>query len=157
MADDLKTEFQDRLKKINTGMLQAGDRFLPMSHSIIEGDPNLWFITAKGTPMADAAAQGADATYLVCSDGKGLYADITGTLTLSDDAAKLDEVWGVIASSWFEDGKADPDLQLVRYAPKSAEVWVTEGGAIGFLYQIAKAKITDEKPDLGQHGTITLA
>ncbi|WBU61473.1 pyridoxamine 5'-phosphate oxidase family protein [Paracoccus albus] len=156
MSDDLKTEFHDRLKKINTGMLEVDGRFLPMSHSMIDGDPNLWFITAKDTPMAKAAAQGADANYLVCSDGKGLYADVSGKLTLSDDAEKLDEIWGVIASSWFEGGKADPDLQLVRYAPSKAEVWVTEGGALGFLYQIARSKLTDQKPDLGQHGTVSL-
>lgn len=157
MSDDLKPEFQKRLEKINTGMLQVGDRFLPMSHSLIEGDPSLWFITAKGTPMADAAAKGAAANYLICSDGKGLFADLHGTLSLSDDAAVLDEIWGVIASAWFEGGKADPDLQLVRYAPEKAEVWMTEGGALGFLYQIAKAKLTDEKPDEGLHGTVTFA
>lgn len=157
MSADLKTEFHERLKKINTGMLEANGRFLPMSHSVIEGDPNLWFITAKGTPMAEAAAKGSEANYLICSDGKGLYADITGTLSLSDDPAKLEEVWGMIASSWFEGGKADPDLQLVSYAPSKAEVWVTEGGTLGFLYQIAKSKLTDDKPDLGEHGTVTFA
>jgi general stress protein 26 len=154
MSDDLMTEFLDRLKKINTGMLQVGGRFLPMSHSLIEGDPNLWFITAKNTPMAEAAAKGGEANYLICSDGKGLYADIRGRLSLSDDAAKLDEIWGIIAAAWFEGGKTDPDLQLVRYAPQHAEVWVTEGGTLGFLYQIAKAKLTDAKPDLGLHGTV---
>lgn len=154
MTEELKTEFHDRLKKINTGMLEVGGRFLPMSHSVTEGDPNLWFITAKNTPMAEAAAKGGEANYLICSDGKGLYADIHGTLALSDDAAKLEEIWSIVADAWFEGGKTDPDLQLVRYTPHKAEVWVTEGGTLGFLYQIAKAKMTDAKPDLGQHGTV---
>lgn len=157
MSDDLRTEFYDRLKKINTGMLEVEGRFLPMSHSMIDGDPNLWFITAKGTAMADAAAKGAAARYVVSSDGKGLYAEVEGTLALSDDAAKLDEIWGIVASAWFEGGKSDPDLQLIRYTPQKAEVWVTTGGALGFLYQIGRAKITDEKPDLGQHGTVHFA
>lgn len=157
MSDDLKSEFQKRLGKAHAGMLQVGDRFLPMSHSLVEGDPSLWFITAKNTAVAKAAAAGEKANYLVCSDAKGVYADIHGTLSLSDEAAVLDEIWGVIASAWFEGGKADPDLQLVRYAPEKAEVWLTEGGAIGFLYQIAKAKLTDEKPDEGLHGTVTFA
>ncbi|MFD1796445.1 general stress protein [Paracoccus aurantiacus] len=157
MSDDLKTEFRDRIEDVRTGMLEVDGRFVPMSHSVVEDDPHLWFITAKDTPMAKAAAQGVAARYLICSDGKGIYADIEGDMVVSDDREKLDQVWGVVASSWFEDGKQDPDLQLVRYTPKSAEVWVTEGGAVGFLYQVAKAKVTGEKPDLGSHGSVTFA
>ncbi|MGV0877638.1 hypothetical protein V6767_10870 [Martelella sp. FLE1502] len=31
-----------------------------------------------------------------------------------------------------------------------AEVWATKG-SIGFAIQIAKAKVTDEEPDMGDH------
>ncbi|SDD61236.1 Pyridoxamine 5'-phosphate oxidase like [Paracoccus isoporae] len=157
MSDDPKTEFRDRLESIRTGMLEVDGRFLPMSHNVIEGDPKLWFITARETPMARAAAQGARARYLICSDGKGLYADIDGVLAVSNDEAKLDEIWNIVASSWFEDGKRDPDLLLVSYTPGEAETWMTEGGALGFLYQIAKAQVSDDKPDLGTHTTLNLA
>ena len=34
-----------------------------------------------------------------------------------------------------------------------AEVWTT-GGSISFLYEIGKANMTDQKPDLGEHGTL---
>ncbi|WBU57635.1 pyridoxamine 5'-phosphate oxidase family protein [Paracoccus sediminicola] len=156
MSDDVKTEFRDRLEKVRTGMLEVDGRFLPMSHNLIENDPHFWFITAKETPMAKAAAQSAQARYTICSDGKGLYADIQGALELSNDQEKLDEVWSVIASSWFEEGKQDPDLQLVRYTPAKAEVWLTDSGAIGFLYEVAKANITGDQPDMGTHTSITL-
>ncbi|WBU51836.1 pyridoxamine 5'-phosphate oxidase family protein [Paracoccus sp. SCSIO 75233] len=157
MTQEIKTEFRDRLESIRTGMLEVDGRFLPMSHNMIDGDPDLWFITAKDTPMAKAAAgQGVQARYMICSDGKGLYADIEGELSLSDDKEKLDAVWGMVASSWFEEGKEDPDLQLVRYTPNKAEIWVTEGGALGFLYEVAKSKVTGKQPDLGTHTSITL-
>ena len=35
-----------------------------------------------------------------------------------------------------------------------AEVWAT-GGTLSFLYQIAKSKVTGEKPDMGEHFTLS--
>ncbi|MDO5528248.1 MAG: pyridoxamine 5'-phosphate oxidase family protein [Paracoccus sp. (in: a-proteobacteria)] len=156
MSDDRKEEFYKRLGDTRTGMLEAEGRFLPMSPNMIEDDPNIWFITADGTPMADAAAKTAPAKFIVSNDDKGLYADIDGTLHLSEDKEKLDEVWGLIASSWFEDGKRDEDVQLVRFAPKKAEIWMTEGGAFKFFYQVARAQVTGKKPDMGEHFSLTL-
>jgi hypothetical protein len=36
-----------------------------------------------------------------------------------------------------------------------AEVWAT-GGSLTFLFQIAKSKVTGDKPDMGEHYTLTL-
>jgi hypothetical protein len=44
-------------------------------------------------------------------------------------------------------------VQLVRMDLKQAEVWLT-GGSLSFLYEIAKANVTKQVPDAGEHGTI---
>lgn len=152
-----RDEFWDRLEDINAGMLGHAEdwRFLPMSHYADEETDSLWFITARGTDLVKALQAGPkDGAYLVSDAGEGLYASMHGTLSLSDDAAKLDELWNAIADSWFQDGQRDPDVQLVRMALKDAEFWTT-GGSLSFLYQIAKSKVTGEEPDLGDHGKIS--
>ncbi|WCR09898.1 pyridoxamine 5'-phosphate oxidase family protein [Paracoccus stylophorae] len=154
--NEMRARFWDRLGDINAGMLGLAEdmRLVPMSHYADRDESALWFITAKQTELAEAAAQGARPALHVVSDGdEGLYARIEGELALSDDRDKLDELWNAVASSWFEDGKRDDDVQLMRFTPSSAEIWVT-GGSVGFLYQIAKSKITGDKPDMGEHLTI---
>jgi len=42
---------------------------------------------------------------------------------------------------------------LIRFDLTEAEVWAT-GGSLKFLYEVAKAHLTDSKPDMGDHGTI---
>lgn len=157
--DDRTEEFWDRLEDINAGMLGVAPemRFMPMSHNVDDDDPAnvLWFITAKGTDLTQSLTGGAqDGVYIVSDGGKALYARINGRLSLSDDRAKLDELWNAVAASWFEDGKQDEDVQLVRMDLTEAEVWAT-GGTLSFLYQIAKSKVTGEKPDMGDHFTLT--
>lgn len=147
---DDREEFWDRLEDVRTGMLETGGRFVPMSHSLEPEDGKLWFLTAKDTPMAKAAAAGAEARYVVSSDAEGIYASVKGRLMVSNDRAILDEVWSAMAAQWFEQGKEDPDLALIALTPAAAEVWLGPESGLQFLMQMAKAKLTGDEPDLGR-------
>lgn len=152
MSDEQK-EFWDRLAKVRAGMtgLAEDQRFLPMSHHADAETGRLWFISAKGQHLVEAATNApCPAIHIVSDSGAGLYATIKGTLSLSHDEAKLDEIWGVIAASWFEDGRRDPDIALLEFTPTEAEAWLTPGG-VGFLFSLAKSKMTGEQPDMGDH------
>lgn len=157
MADNLKKEFLDRLEDTRVGMLSAGAaRAVPMSHYFDDDDPKstLWFITAKQTDLSIAAGSGTPGTFIVSSTDEALHARIEGTLSVSHDTEQLDKIWNKIAQAWFEGGQQDPDIQLLRFDPSEAEVWLT-GGSMKFLYEIAKAHLTDSRPDMGDHAVIT--
>lgn len=155
MSDSQREEFWDRLEDVRAGMLEVDGAFLPMSHNLEPEDGNIWFITARGTAMEKAAGKGAETRYVVSSTGQGLYAEIRGRLEISQDREKLDEVWSTVAATWFEDGKQDPDLVLMRLIPSSAEVWLGPESGLAFLYEMAKAKITGEKPDYGDQFSLS--
>lgn len=151
MAD--QATFWKRLEDVNAGMLGCAPdwKLVPMSHYADPDGSALWFITADGTDLAQSVAAGPQrAVHCVSSSNEHLYARIEGQLSLSTDRQKLDEIWNAVASSWFEDGKQDDDLRLLKLSMTGAEVWATTGSA-GFLYQIGKAKLTGAKPDLGDH------
>ncbi len=154
MSDSLKSEFWDRLDDTRAGMLATdGGRAVPMSHYVDRDANALWFITANGTELAQVAQSGAAAEFTVSSANESLYARIDGAVQAVTDPAKLDELWSAVAAAWFEDGRKDDDIQLVRMDLAEAEVWVT-GGSLSFLYEIAKANVGKEKPDMGEHGVI---
>jgi general stress protein 26 len=147
MSTSLTKEFWDRAGNVNAGML-SGDGLTPrpMSHNLRDGDDALWFITAKQTDVAQAAAKGARAQHiLACSHGQ-IYAAIDGKLTIETSEAILEAVW-------FEDGRDDDDVCLVRFTPSKAEIWATDGTAKA-LYSFAKASLSDETPNMGQHGVL---
>ena len=154
---EMSDKFWKRLDDVNSGMLGTADeaRLVPMSHYADRENRVLWFIAARGTQLvADVEAGSKPAIHVVSEGGEGLYARVHGRLSLSNDQAKLEELMGVVASSWFEEGEKDPDAQLLRMDLTEAEVWATQG-SLGFLYQIAKAKVTGTKPDVGDHFTLT--
>jgi general stress protein 26 len=159
MTKTLNTDdFWNRLDNVNAGMLTLGTaRAIPMSHYADRRGKALWFISAQGTSAVKALATGpAPAQYQIASGDGQIYARIDGEASLSSDTEKLDELWTAVADSWFEEGRRDDDVRLIRVALTEAEVWTTPG-KIGFLYEIAKAQVSDDKPDMGEHGKLTFA
>ncbi len=83
------------------------------------------------------------------------HAAAQGTICRSTDRDALDDVWSFVADAWFEGGQHDPDVRLLKFTPVTGELSVTPISGIKFLYEMAKANLTDDKPDTGQQGAIT--
>lgn len=152
---EYREEFWDRIEDIRTGMLLVEERFVPMTLKTEPEDGHIWFLTAKQTAPGKAALAGDTTRLVVANDSKGAYADIKGKLSVSDDRAKLDEVWSPMAKAWFDQGKDDPDLLLVRLTPATAEVWLGPESGLQGIVAMVKARFGNETDDMGEHFTLT--
>ncbi|WP_199672020.1 pyridoxamine 5'-phosphate oxidase family protein [Pseudooceanicola sediminis] len=154
-ADKMTEQFWTRMDKVRAGMLHTtDDRIVPMTAYPDPDEGALWFITAEGTDAHQAAKSNHTTTFIVSDASAKIYARVHGQLSAVTNPEKLDEIWSPIAGAWFKDGREDSSVRLLRLIPTKAEVWLTDGGA-GFLYEIAKAKLSDATPDAGDHGVIT--
>lgn len=152
-AHSLADTFWTRAKELKTIMLELDGRSVPMTPYADRNEGVIWFITAEGTE-AYTSAKGSGRARVIASDMSAkIFADIRGSLTVADNPDKLDELWSPVAAMWFEDGREDDDVRLLAFRPTEGEVWATDGAA-GFIYEVAKSHITDETPDLGDHGRV---
>lgn len=161
MNDTDIATFWDRLSDINAGLLGTNNgaaRMVPMSHQVLAGDPTIWFITARDTDLAEAVEHGpTPASFVVAEGGSGLYAIISGALAQNKDAALRDTLWSTVADSWFKGGKSDPDVCIIGLSPATAEVWLTPTSGLSFAFNVVRAQVTGEQPDMGSHGTLAQA
>jgi general stress protein 26 len=97
--------------------VQMGDR---------EGRGPLWVFTAKDTDLVEAMGAGAPAALQFASKGHELFASVEGTLVPDNDRATIDRLWNRFAAAWYEGGKDDPKLQLIRFDPAAAQIWLNE-------------------------------
>ncbi|MFN3972064.1 MAG: pyridoxamine 5'-phosphate oxidase family protein [Gemmobacter sp.] len=156
--DDIDA-FWDRLSAVNAGILgtqNGAARMVPMSHQLRDGDTTIWFITARDTDLAEAAEQRrVMATYVVADGGKGLYAVIEGELVRNAEAALRDALWSIVADSWFAGGKDDPNVCILGLVPGSAEIWLTPTSGVSFAFNVLRAQVTGQQPDMGRHGKLS--
>src|ERR1044072_4755096 len=122
---DIEVKFWKTLKDDRTAMLgltgiEKGHS-QPMSARLLEehqeGGGPIWFFTAKDTDLVRALAKGHRAQLHFSSKGHELFATVHGELTPSNDRVIIDRLWNRFVAAWFEGGKDDPKLQLLRFEP----------------------------------------
>ena len=129
MADDAKIEarFWKALaaeRVVMLGVDGAEDGFArPMYAQIDEERSPLWFFTSSENHILEAMTQGHRAIATFAAKGE-LYASIKGSLSLSHDRAMIDKLWNPHVAAWYEKGKDDPKLRLLRFDAEGAEIWL---------------------------------
>ena len=94
----------------------------------LDGDDRraIWFFTAKDTDLVQALGARHEAAVYFADKGHDLFAAVQGELAADNDPAMIDRLWNRFVAAWFEGGKDDPKLTLLRFDPASAEIWLNE-------------------------------
>jgi general stress protein 26 len=90
-----------------------------------DGGP-LWFFTSKDVDLVKAMGPGKPAVLHFASKGHDLFATIHGELIRSNDREAINRLWNSFIAAWFKGGKDDPKLQLLRFVPDRAQIWLNE-------------------------------
>ena len=108
-------------------------------------------------PKIAEATQRMDALLTYSTGENGEHLVMSGILTIVEDRDKLHGLWSTGADMYFPKGPDDPAAVLLRFEPFLAEYWKHGGaGAINFVFQYAKAKLTGNRARLGDHGRVAL-
>ncbi|HEX6858849.1 MAG TPA: pyridoxamine 5'-phosphate oxidase family protein [Caulobacteraceae bacterium] len=149
------------IEKLHLGMLGLVDgeaqHFQPMTPFIEEHAGKIWFFTRADTDLAqDLAAGGRQAMFIVQGGQRDLQACIGGEIRTQMDRARLERFWNPHVAAWYPDGKDDPKLVMLCMDCEEARVWVSEAGPVRYAYEVAKANMTRDVPDIGGSTDITL-
>jgi general stress protein 26 len=52
-----------------------------------------------------------------------LFAAVHGNLSVDTDRAVVDRLWNRFVTAWYEGGKDDPKLALLRLDPDAGQIW----------------------------------
>jgi general stress protein 26 len=87
---------------------------------------SIWFFTSSDTDLVRALGARHRATAHFAAKDHQLFASIHGELVIDGDRATLDRLWNRFAAAWFEGGKEDPRLRLLRLDAERAQIWLNE-------------------------------
>ena len=127
-------------------------RPLAVLDDVFEG--SIWFFTQDPSPKSEDIAANPEVN-VAYADGKG-YLSIAGTATLEHNPTRIDQLWNPMAEAWFENGRDDPSVALLRVDARSAEYWSSDKPGVVRAFEIAKAIITKSQPDVGENRTVSL-
>src|ERR1700733_12040858 len=166
MAQDLATDTTQRdadrawdlMKKIGFAMLVTRDgdklRARPMS-AYLERDENaIYFLTDARRHKDDEIARnpGINLSFANASDQK--YVSVTGTAVVSNDRAKIKQLFSTPAKAWWNSAE-DPNIRVLKITPDDAEFWDSPGSVISYV-KMAAAAVTGSRPDIGDNRKVSL-
>jgi general stress protein 26 len=132
-------------------------RARPMSIAKLEDDCSMWFITEVSTDKVEEAE--LVSTAHVFGQEKTRFLSMRGWVDVSQDRAKLKELWNPWAQVWFS-GPDDPKAALMLFTPDEAEIWDSKGvKGLAFLFKAARGLLGGKPPkgeDDTQHARVAL-
>lgn len=120
------------------------------------GAKEIWFIGDKQTETVADIKENPQVNLAYVSQDDKDYVSINGTAELVDDQAKLDELWSPVYNAFYENGKEDADIQLIKVVPNGAEYWLS-GNTLVNMFKMTVAAVQDGKTaeKLGENHSVT--
>lgn len=154
MSDDIKQKFWKSLAdspNVMIGLSGERDHHIPMRAQLDkDADGAVWFFTATDNHLSG----GGDAMAQFAAKGHDLFACISGTLVRESDRNVLDKLWNNGIAAWYEGGKDDPKLVLLRFDLGDAEIWTADPGIKG-IFKLMTG-MTMKGDELGEHAEVAL-
>jgi general stress protein 26 len=125
---ELEAKFWKTFKEhpvIMLGLAGEAGASRPMTAQFLPESRSWWFFTTKDGELFRRFTEDHHAVATYCAKDHGLFACLSGSLTLESDRDLLDRLWNRAIDAWF-DGKEDPKLALLRFDGSCAEIWLNE-------------------------------
>ena len=145
---ELEAKFWAALKSDMTMMLGLDGvedgHTRPMTAQV-EGDRGpIWFFASRDNALVQKLGSGERAIATFTSKGHDLFATVHGSLRLDNDRAVIDRLWNRFVAAWYEGGKDDPKLALLRLDAERAEIWLDASSLVAGIKMLFGA---DPKQD----------
>ena len=123
-------ELAGKLKDIKIAMLTTitADNKLhsrPMYTFELKDDGIIWMFISKDSRKVTEVEMNSNVVLNYSNPQHDLYISINGKAEISQDKAKINELWSDRFKAWFPNGKEDESIRLLKITPEEAEYWDT--------------------------------
>jgi general stress protein 26 len=132
-----------------TTLYQDGMRARPMEARPDKDGNTIWFLTDRRGLKDDEIVANPEVCLAFFYPSEKVYLSITGRAMVSRDQDRARALWNEKQKAWWE-GPEDPNLLVLCVAPERAEMWDGPASSAVAAFEFAKARMTGEKPDLGE-------
>ncbi len=126
----------------------------PMAQHLVEPDGDLWFFAERNSHLVEQITANPHVGLTLSSNDT--WISIDGAAEVVEDLEKARSLWNSWVEAWLPEGPDDPNVVLIKVDPHTAEYWDTPGGRVASLLSFVKAKVTGERYEGGEQGTVTL-
>ena len=107
----------------------------------------IWFFASTDNELVISSTGGSPAIATFMSKGHDIFATIHGRLVVDNNRTVIDRLWNRFVAAWFEGGKNDPKLALLRFDAERAEIWLDDSSLLAGIKLLLGADPKEEYKD----------
>jgi general stress protein 26 len=156
--DEVEDRVWELAKKIDICMFTTWDgerqRARPLSARVFREEHALYFLVDIEGHKNHQVDEFPTVTLTFTDSGGHKYVAITGQASVSDNRAKITELWSAFDKAWWDDAN-DPAIRLITVTPEDAELWDSPNQLVAATKMLVSA-VTGAKPDFGDNAKVQL-
>ena len=145
-------------KKIGVCMFVTWDgerqRARPLQANVDHDEHAIYFLTDVDSHKDEQVEKFPTVTLAFSDIPHSKYVAITGQATVSNDRAKIKELWSPFAQAWWSSAE-DPAIRVIKVSPEDAELWDSPGRIVTTISMLAAA-VTRRAPKVGENAKVKL-
>ena len=157
MADDTQRVW-DLMEKFSICMMSTWNgqelRVRPMSANLKREDNQILFLTDMRWHTDDEIIKYPKLALSFADNGDQKYVAVSGRGVISNDRARIKELFSIPAKAWWESAD-DPNIRLLTVTPLGAEYWDGRGTVAAYLSMVMAAA-TGSRPGVGEKRKVSM-
>lgn len=161
-----RPEAIDKLKtlvdKIDIGMMctntadVANLHAVPMSRQEVDDEGNLWFLFSSESETYQNLQKSNQVSVLYSDISNYNFLSINGIAEVSQDKSRIEKYWNKMIEGWFEKGKEDPRIRILKVIPSEGHYWDNKSNKLVTFLKVAASAVSGQKLDIGREGDLNI-
>lgn len=162
MGQEAIEKLKDMVDKIDMGMMgtyQEGSEFIyavPMSRQEVDEQGNIWYLLSSESETYHNLEKNKNVSILFSDTSNFNFLSLNGQAEISQDQARIDKYWNKMVEAWFEKGKEDPRIRVLKVVPSEAHYWDNKTNKLVTMFKVLSSAVTGQKLDIGREGELNV-
>ncbi len=128
----------------------------PMATQKVKFDGTLWFLTSVDSRKVNEIAENSHVSLAFADPGDAKYVSLKGRAHISNDRARIKDLWSPAYKAWFPEGEDDPQIRVLRVDVTEGEFWEANESKIVRSVKYLAAAATGGAVKMGEHGVVNV-
>jgi general stress protein 26 len=155
-------KLKEMVDKIDVGMLCTyikGTDYahsVPMSRQEVDEEGNIWFLFSAESETYQNLQQNKKVSLLYADVSNYNFMSINGSAEISENKDRIEKYWNKFVEAWFEKGKEDPSIRILKVIPSEAHYWDNKSNKLVTFLKVTASAVSGQKMDIGREGELNL-
>lgn len=155
-------KLRDLVDKIDIGMVctfvpeSDYPHAVPMSRQEVDENGSIWFLFSSESDTHQNLQRNRKVSLLYADVRDYNFLSINGIAEISQDQARIDKYWNKMVAVWFEKGREDPRIRLLKVTPEDAHYWDNKTNKLVTFLKMVTSAVSGESLDIGRKGELDL-